>query len=397
MRGSCRSAQGEGREHAPREPNHQRASLHAVQQRARPWQPEPFSPPLKTLFAFCSGRSRTRRSPRSTGRATRTSRPPPTTTSLPRRRERSPTSARGRSLVEPGEDEAAVCARGRLGDALGATNQRFRRLLARSGWFPCGTSTATSSGPATVKGQLDAGSGWVPCEPSTATSSGRLRRPTRCRAPRDERGARGAHEPPGQAQLVRALAHLGTGRPRRVPGVVPATGPAEPASAPASQERSERRTTMGDHVDVPFSQGTAGCSPTSLCQPPAGPSAMVSERKEQQSPPRAREPPGRGERKALNRVPPPPTRAPSRSECPARLSQPQTSRSQRWATSLRAWPATNQPRRVSGVAWQPAASRNQRRVECRLRTRPPGARSGLRAGRWVPEQTAHRDSGFGPL
>ncbi len=86
-----------------------------------PASPSPRSPPRAppiaasatsiaagVVCAFCSERSPPPSCSPSAGRATRTPGPPPTSTAPPRRRERRPTSALGRFLVEPGEDEAAV-------------------------------------------------------------------------------------------------------------------------------------------------------------------------------------------------------------------------------------------------------------------------------------------------
>ncbi len=147
-------------------------------------------------------------------------------------------------------------------------------------------------------------------------------------------------------------------------------------SSRAGEPRAERATTtLVDHVEVPFSQGIAVSSPTSLRQPPAGQARGDERAQEQQRPPRAREPPGRGERQAPNRVPPPPTGLPSLSERPARSRSPRPREPQRWATSLRAWPATNQ---TPSRGWRRmAASREPQPASNRVLPPDPPFRSAL--------------------
>jgi len=173
------------------------------------------------VFAFCSERSPPPSCSLSAGRATRT---PADTTNhhapLPE----------DESAVRPQREGAPWSSPGRTTPRLGPTAGSAtrwalraaapRRLLARSGWFPCGTSTASQAGTSTGRWTALCGERLVSLRNQHGYQGHqRHRRPTRCRAPRDQQRARRAREAPGQVQRVRALAHLGTGRLGRGPGV----------------------------------------------------------------------------------------------------------------------------------------------------------------------------------
>ncbi len=147
---------------------------------------------------------------------------------------------------------------------------------------------------------------------------------------------------------------------------------------------------------MPFSQGTAASSRTSPASRQLDKRPGMSERKNRN---RHHEPVSRRAEESARPQPGchhrPRGRHPGRSAL--RALQPQTSRSQRWATSLRAWSATNQTR--SRFWRRLAASHEPQPESSRVLVPGPPFRSAFgSSGRTVGARAdSRRRLGFGPL